>query len=391
MKSTLKRALTDEAGAALVLTLVLMLVGGLVVGPLLGFMGSGLLAGSVYERRTDELYAADAGVEDALWKILNQAGGVESLTKCYDELGPYPIQNVNGKSVAVTITYLVSEPVYPTYCYRIEATATGADGSATKITAYVTGDSTSGNYSGILENVITSRFEIEDKGDVYAPVGHGPAPYYEGAWPPADELALWYRHDVESEHATHYYDDLMIDVAGVSQELGPIYVDGQLTIKNTDKHSPATVTLTGTAYATGVTNIFGPTSNEPYQLTLDLNGHTIFVESSANHSENAFAIQNCNIIGPGAIIVVGDIYFAPKAETGVTDPIFIMSVNHKTLLQPGGEFYGAVAGSVEAELKKGGGSLTYPEEEGWYLGLNFPLGVQKRLNYSLASWVVTPT
>jgi hypothetical protein len=48
-----------------------MLVGVLTVMPLLGYMSSGLKAGMVYEKKMNEFYAADSGVEDALWQVSN--------------------------------------------------------------------------------------------------------------------------------------------------------------------------------------------------------------------------------------------------------------------------------------------------------------------------------
>ena len=69
MKTIVKRLVRDEKGAALVMVLILLLISGLIIGPLLSYMGTGLITGKVYETRTDELYAADAGVEDAIWKI----------------------------------------------------------------------------------------------------------------------------------------------------------------------------------------------------------------------------------------------------------------------------------------------------------------------------------
>ena len=71
MKKVVKNLARDEKGAALILALLLLLIGGLISAALLNHMGSGILAGEVHERRTAELYAADAGVEDALWKIQN--------------------------------------------------------------------------------------------------------------------------------------------------------------------------------------------------------------------------------------------------------------------------------------------------------------------------------
>jgi len=69
MKISMKRLIRDEKGAAVILALILLLIGGLISAALLGHMGSGILAGEVHERRTAELYAADAGVEDAIWRI----------------------------------------------------------------------------------------------------------------------------------------------------------------------------------------------------------------------------------------------------------------------------------------------------------------------------------
>ncbi len=92
MKIGVKRAIRDEQGKVLILVLVLLVVGGLVLTPLLGLMSTGLVAGQVYERKAAELYAADAGVEDAIWKIQ------------HDEIPTdgYPLR-VNDKDVWVTI------------------------------------------------------------------------------------------------------------------------------------------------------------------------------------------------------------------------------------------------------------------------------------------------
>lgn len=61
-----------EAGqAALMAVLLLLGLGALILPPLLGFMGTGLKAGGMHERKVEQFYAADAGVEDALWHIKN--------------------------------------------------------------------------------------------------------------------------------------------------------------------------------------------------------------------------------------------------------------------------------------------------------------------------------
>jgi len=100
-----KRAIRDEKGQTLVMVLILLLIGGLIIGPLLSYMGTGLITGNIYEKRTDELYSADAGVEDAIWKIQNNDG----YLPCNPGSEPrnYTILDVNGKSIEVSIDYAV--------------------------------------------------------------------------------------------------------------------------------------------------------------------------------------------------------------------------------------------------------------------------------------------
>ncbi len=69
MKTYCSRLMREETGKVLIMVLILLVVGGLILTPLLGLMQTGLIAGQVYERKLHEYYAADAGIEDALWKI----------------------------------------------------------------------------------------------------------------------------------------------------------------------------------------------------------------------------------------------------------------------------------------------------------------------------------
>jgi hypothetical protein len=55
----------------LIAVLLLLVLGFLVIPPLLGLMSTGLTAGKMHEERAQRYYAADAGVEDALWQIKN--------------------------------------------------------------------------------------------------------------------------------------------------------------------------------------------------------------------------------------------------------------------------------------------------------------------------------
>jgi len=385
MKTIVKRLARDEKGASLVMVLILLLISGLIIGPLLSYMGTGLITGEVYETRTNELYAADAGVEDAIWKIQNNEG---NLPCSPGHSWSYNIADVNGKSLQISIEYLDGGT------YRITSTAVTDDGSGTAaitgtaIEAYVT--DVTGNYSGLLDNIITSQNATDIHTNVILDYteGHGPEEYYDGPWPTPDNLADWYWEDVKGETPYPYS---TIDLEGEDDWIGPLYRDGELDILNSIKTDPpATLSLDGTLYITGDTLIGGT----KHDFTLDLNGHTIFVTSDTTGPPYAIWIgDKCTIEGPGVIIAVGDIYFEPKAQTGGEEnPIFIFSVEGETQIQPSGLFYGAIAGSVEVDIRPGHNpNIIYPLGGFGGYNLNFPgFDVAKSVSYSIASWEVIP-
>jgi hypothetical protein len=99
----------DGSGqGALAIVLLLLLMGSVIIVPLLVFMQTGLRAGGVYESKTGEFYAADAGVEDALWQIKNDK--LNDLFPGYDPYDfdtnySYPLaDDINNWNVTVNIT-----------------------------------------------------------------------------------------------------------------------------------------------------------------------------------------------------------------------------------------------------------------------------------------------
>jgi hypothetical protein len=377
MKIAVKRLIEGEGGQALILALILLLVGGLITAPLVAFAGNGVLNGEVYQGRTTELYAADAGVEDALWRI--QHGEIALCPG--NPTHKYSIPDMNGNSVDISVTSIhgFEGATNLTGLYRIESTATG-DVGGTGIEAYIVAANKYGDYGDLLGQVLTSQNDITLKPgtEVYPSEGeHAPIEYYLDDWPTAEELADFYLEDVATADP---YDSDMLTLNGNS-ELGPFYRDGDLEIKAGT--AGVTLTLTGTVYVTGDT-LIGTTGKD---FTLDLNGYTIFVASDSADPQKALWIGGkCTVVGSGIIIAIGDMYFEPNTEAGVTDPIFVMSVLGTTSVQPGGDFYGSIAGSVEIELQPGT-SINYPESGGWYNDLNFLIGV-KKLVYSISSWEV---
>jgi len=385
MKIAVKGLIRDEKGQAIVLALIMLLIGGLISAPLLSHMGTGIITGEVYEVKTAELYAADAGVEDAVWKIQHD------IALCPNQSTNYPITDVNGKSVDVTIT-LTHQDEYG-LIYLVESTATG-DGSGTEIEAYIDGTIVSANYSGILDNVITSPCDYTLQGgqtQVDPPEGeeHGPEADYEGDWPTAEVFSDVYWEYVKDEVP---YGSGTLDVKDYAAGIGPLYRDGTLDIKNTGT-AGLTVQLTGTVYITGDT-LIGATDKA---FTLDLNGQTIFVESASGAAPeddpcnpgNDYALKigtKCTLAGSGCIIVVGGIEFKPNLDCNEDDYIFVLTVGGKTYMQPNGDFYGTLAGSAEVYIQNGQAhwwDSPYIEE-----GLEFPYVAEVNRIYSIYSWEV---
>jgi len=109
MKRILNKPIKDEAGQTFILVLILLLVGGLILAPLLGLMGTGLKSGQAYEKRMAELYAADAGVEDALWQIMTKSDELPQAEDDPPREWSYRIADVNGKEFeedAIVIEYI---------------------------------------------------------------------------------------------------------------------------------------------------------------------------------------------------------------------------------------------------------------------------------------------
>ena len=126
MKDLIKKLIRNEKGQALVIVLGLLVIGGLTIFPLLAYMSTGLNAGQIHKEEMVVYYAADAGVELAIWNLKNDElvvpeGGQSIL----------PQFTMNTKTVNVTIDDIGSPK------YRITSIATSDDGPSTTIEAVV--------------------------------------------------------------------------------------------------------------------------------------------------------------------------------------------------------------------------------------------------------------
>jgi hypothetical protein len=129
MERLVKQLVRNQSGqSVLIIVLILIVLGGLIMGPLLGFMGTGLKAGQTHEEMTLGLYAADAGIEDALWQMQ------------YDEDFELPEEDplewqlpkaIDDRTVDVSVSNEGEGR------YKIASVATSDDGSTTTIESYV--------------------------------------------------------------------------------------------------------------------------------------------------------------------------------------------------------------------------------------------------------------
>ncbi len=352
MRKMLTHLGKNESGqGALAMVLLLLMLGAVILTPLLVSMSTGVKSGQVYESKMQEFYAAEAGVEDAIWKIKDR-----NLSASYS-LG----EEINDRNVTVTIEDNGGG------IYLITSTATSDDGGSTIVESYV---SLPMDFSNLLDNAIVSDGDVIIRnsdisgnitygGDliVTGPGGiNGTASQESLDWPTAEELSLFYADDVEG-HDYPYHSIYVQDY----NSIGPLYRNGSLSVDNTG--DPATLQLNGTVYVTGDLTFEQPGNNKRY--TIDLNGQTIYCEGNIE-----IAPQHITLKGSGCIIAVGDVTLKPGLESSPDDFVLVMSLTGKVDLKPNGDFYGCLAGDAEVEMKNGDLTWTDPSTH----DLNFPMG-----------------
>jgi hypothetical protein len=376
MKMSIRSLAKDEKGQALILALILLAVGGLILAPLLAYMRTGLTAGGVCEVKMDELYAADAGVEDAVLKIQNNVDEVQYLycgsgnhSWSYPEPCDPPFE-VNGKNVAVTITWVNNVTNGATY--EIISRATTSNNSGTTIKSYIDAEFVVRN---LLDNAITSQGNIDlgSNSIVNGNVQYGGSltgggtvsgiqiPEAYANWPSANNLSNYYLANVTGAPDP----GSSIDIKD-TKIIGRCYGHGDLTIDNSG--DPATLTLQGTVYIDG--NLaFNESGSHNY--TINLNGQTIFATGKITFpSVGQGKTPHVSVTGSGCIIAIGYIDFWPSISGSSTDFVFVMSIGGYVDFKPSGNFYGSLAGDVKVDLQPKC-TTTWTPWQG--RGINFPI------------------
>ena len=367
----LKKVVSDESGRTLGWTLIIMAIGVLLIPTFLSHASANLFASRVIEENLKEQYAADAGVEHAIFLI---STGEHTLGESFNTP-----TSVNNLPVSVMITVVDEDKGV----YQIVSEAGGIGIESNVTTDY-------SNLAWLLQNAVTSagnvtiqpnttvggdvRYagSIDLKGDIEEGFTAEQDLSIVDKWPTTDDLSDFYWMDVWDLDPRPTEDDI-IDVASGADPypIGPLYYVGDgihpLQIESTVNN--ATGVLNGTVYVVGDLNIGGAKD-----FTLDLDGQTIYVEG------NIDAGVSLTILGSGCIIAEGDIVFKPKVESGTDAFVLIMSVNEDSTstILPQGSLNGAVVGNAWVDLQPGN-TLTWTNP--FDKDLNFPNGTKGLLEF----------
>jgi hypothetical protein len=108
MKIWLLEISKDQRGTALLLTVIMMFIGSLLILPSLSFISTSVKTGEMIENNLRGLYAAESGIEDAIWRMENDTPASFPFS--------YQLSDVNKMMVNVTIeevTTIAGKEVVP--------------------------------------------------------------------------------------------------------------------------------------------------------------------------------------------------------------------------------------------------------------------------------------
>lgn len=95
----------QQKGQILIITMIVVALCSLIVVPLVNYMGTGLRAVNVYHKNTNELYAADTGIQYAMWKIKYDSQiNTDRSSGTYQIYPPYTLPDANHNTVSVQVS-----------------------------------------------------------------------------------------------------------------------------------------------------------------------------------------------------------------------------------------------------------------------------------------------
>ena len=277
------RLLQQQKGQALILAMVMLAVGSIILAPLIGLVTTSLNVGRHTEIQVDDYYAADAGVETAIWYIRQETPDFSKVPENVDDVTTFQVPGVNGQTMDVKVTRTKLRE------FKVESTI---NPNGTKVIAYVV----QGNLD-IFDAALASTGDITLKKNatVDGPIFLGGSlktsdPFYHDAtldsigdttltFPSENdnnEFALGFK--IEAQGGGTHVGDLIIDDSNRIFS-GPLYITGNLTTEkdlNTTNGNP--IVLNGTIYVEGTIHI-----NDGSEIT----GHGSIVSAALDNGNNA--------------------------------------------------------------------------------------------------------
>lgn len=351
----------NESGSAFILALIFLAVGALTITPILGLFSTELSSLNLGTSRLKELYAADSGVEHAMWNIENNG----NLLPGYNNQPPpyaHSLPGINGKNVNYSIVFVDIN------MYKVTSIATSATGSNTTIEAYVAtpqggifanavtvtdGDLTlSGTVSSSPEAGVANLYadgsitgngnvagNITATGSISGVVATGIST--PNAVPqnfPPISTTLYLDQANEGTLITGNYN------SSSSSSLGPAHITGNLKLTG-----GATLTLTGTLWVDGTISIEGGST---------VSGAYTIVSDSTN-SNGAISVNGGTSVGLGST----PLFIATRGGINVTGGSTISAVmyapNGSVKVSGSGT---TVIGSVAGKSADISGNIMYPSE-----------------------------
>jgi hypothetical protein len=396
IKRSFSRFLKGEQGQVLPLVLILLVLGSTIMAGTLTYASTSLKTSQIDKAKAEQLCAADAGVRWAIWKLTNDFLSVPQVASTgldYTDADFADFADLNNKNVTVNI-YCVTNVEY-NRIYRITSTAVGTD-SSTTVEAYVT------KMFELWKNAATSQAVTLKPGavvygpiDIITPAEANKWPFVESAIKPYLKLQGIPALGTLAPYASG---DWWVDEPG-KNIIGPLLAQpplqgGKYHLDINNKGGAAITATLGAApplpWATIYVEQVQPSKtelnigyNSVSEVILELNRNTIFVDGSIALG------GKCTIKGSGCIIATGDVLFKPNIVSTPDDFVFVMSLNGAVTFEPGGDFYGSIAGKNLIYLAPNNIlTKTTPPKD----GLNFPTtGLDSSMVWSIRSWQINRT
>jgi len=299
----LKKVISDESGRALALTLIILGIGVLLIPTFLAHASTNLRATRATEEGLKEQYAADAGVEYALYRLANNDDVPFSNEQTPTLVNNMPVTvTVESKGVYYKITSIAKDTVIHSY---VEYAPGG------NLDIYKGALVSSGNIW--LKRECTVYGDIRYGGDFtrtppFTLIGYEIPGDIE--FPPSDEFAKTYKD--EALAGGTYTGTKTINS---SCSLGPLYITGNLNVG-----AGCVVTI----------------------------GGTIYVEGSIDVDKDS------EFRGSGSIVAVGNAYLSKMTDYGTATGDVIMSITGNITFKKEAD--------VEALIYAPDGSITFDKD-----------------------------